>query len=124
MEMKNKNTPVLLDMWVKASTEGKLRESLMYAITGYLNFVGTEEGDAFLPPIISSSRKLLEPYLDAIEQSAKEGMFCSFCGKGKPEVKLTAGPGTGKGAVFICNECSVLVAKIFKEQESAPLSTE
>ena len=52
-------------------------------------------------------------------------LYCSFCGKSEAEVrKMIAGP-----CVFICNECSELIADMMKDDtigepirgESAPL---
>lgn len=52
-------------------------------------------------------------------------LYCSFCGKNEAQVrKLVAGP-----CVFICNECSDLIADMMKDGaigepmrlESAPL---
>jgi ATP-dependent Clp protease ATP-binding subunit ClpX len=43
-------------------------------------------------------------------------LYCSFCGKSQHEVKkIVAGP-----TVFICDECSKLVAEIFAEDGLAP----
>ena len=39
---------------------------------------------------------------------SKNGLYCSFCGKGQPEVrKLIAGP-----TVYICDECVELCVDI------------
>lgn len=52
-------------------------------------------------------------------------LYCSFCGKNEAQVrKLVAGP-----CVFICNECSDLIADMMKDEsigeamrsESAPV---
>jgi ATP-dependent Clp protease ATP-binding subunit ClpX len=44
---------------------------------------------------------------------SKKTLFCSFCGKGRHDVrKLVAGP-----AVFICDECVGLCANIVREEE-------
>lgn len=117
MEMKNKITPLLLGMWAQASDERKYREAFMFAITGYLNLAGTEEGDAFLGPIVNSGRKILEPYVEEAKKAmAEHGMgekrACSFCGKGEPEVKLGAGP-----SVYICDSCVSIFSEIFKDNK-------
>lgn len=43
--------------------------------------------------------------------SARRILYCSFCGKSEAEVrKLVAGP-----CVFICDECSELIAEMMKD---------
>jgi len=50
-------------------------------------------------------------------RSGFDVLLCSFCGKGKDEVKqLIAGPN-----MFICNECVAICNEILADEDAAPV---
>ena len=56
--------------------------------------------------------------MSKVGDSAKNTLYCSFCGKSQREVcKLVAGP-----TVFICDECVELCMDIIREEKTSSLT--
>jgi len=106
----------------QAEKDKRYFEALRYGIAIFLAMYDSKQEVINLLPYVLI-RAACNGILEATSTNTageKQGndkrSFCSFCGKEPPEVRLTAGRARDLAAdVYICNECSVLVAKIFKE---------
>jgi len=105
----------LMKLWVKTSEKKQYHEALLFAFIGYLASRESEDIDtahSFLAPINSATLHLLQPLADKYVEERAEQTSCSFCGRGKPEVKLGAGP-----SVYICDSCVSSCSEIFKDNK-------
>jgi ClpX C4-type zinc finger protein len=97
----------LAPAWQRAMTEKRYHDAITTAFVGYAAERQRDKaGDAleFLAFVEAAIHALGESIRDERLQRSRAEVLCSFCGKGRPEVEVVAGPG-----VHICVPCAQTV---------------
>jgi hypothetical protein len=114
------STSELQSRYIIAINEKDYQEAILASFLMYLH--GQARGGADSRDILELVQTTVGIALEVpkntkravVKKPLPPGPYCSFCGKGKGEIKkMIAGPGN----IFICNECITVLVRIIKTPE-------